>query len=84
VSKKTWGKVGIAIGFLFLFAGVLDLRQHFGIWAAFSILLGLFLILFGASYVGGGPRQKDTRSVSFAFLGASVVLLVIALVPLLS
>jgi hypothetical protein len=84
MSNKTWGKAGIAIGCLLLFVGALDLRQHFGIWAAFSIMLGLFLILFGGSFVGGGPSQRSTRRVSFAFLGASVVLLVIALVPLLS
>jgi hypothetical protein len=77
--SKTWGRVSIAVGFLFLFAGALDVRQHFGIWAASSILLGLFLILFGASFVGGGPRQKTTRRVSFGFLGAALVLLGIAL-----
>jgi purine-cytosine permease-like protein len=77
--SKTWGKVSIAVGFLLLFAGALDVRQHYGIWAASSILLGLFLSLFGASFVGGGPRQKTTRRVSFGFLGAALVLLAIAL-----
>jgi purine-cytosine permease-like protein len=77
--SKTWGKVSIAVGFLLLFAGALDVRQHYGIWAASSILLGLFLILFGASFVGGGSRQKTTRRVSFGFLGAALVLLAIAL-----
>jgi hypothetical protein len=76
---RTWGKVSIAVGFLVLFAGALDVRQHFGIWAAFSVMLGLFLILFGASFVGGDPRQKTTRRVSLAFLGAALGLLVIAL-----
>ena len=82
--SKTWGKVSIAVGFLLLFAGALDVRQHFGIWAAFSILLGLFLVLFGASFVGGGPRQKTTRRVSFGFLGAAVIVLGIALASFLS
>jgi purine-cytosine permease-like protein len=71
--------VSIALGFVLLFAGALDARGHFAIWAAFSILLGLFLIIFGASFVGGGPRQKTTRRVSFGFLGVALVLLVIAL-----
>jgi len=84
VSNKTWGMVSIAVGFLLLFAGALDVRQNFGIWAAFSILLGLFLILFGASFVSRDTREKTTRRVSFGFLGAALVLLVIALVPLLS
>jgi hypothetical protein len=77
--SKTYGSVSIGLGLLFLFAGALDVRGHFGIWAASSILLGLFLILFGASFVGGGPRQKTTRRVSFGFLGAALVLLAIAL-----
>jgi purine-cytosine permease-like protein len=77
--SKTYGKVSIAIGFLLLFAGALDVRQHFAIWAASSILLGLFLILFGASFVVGAERQKVTRRVSFGFLGAALVLLAIAL-----
>jgi hypothetical protein len=76
---KSWGKVSIAVGFLFLFAGALDVRQHYGVWAASSILFGLFLILLGASFVGGGPRQKTTRRVSFGFLAAALVLLGIAL-----
>jgi hypothetical protein len=76
--------VSIAVGLLLLFAGALDVRQNFGIWAAFSIMLGLFLVLFGTSFVSASPRQKTTRRVSFGFLGAAVVLLVIALVPLLS
>jgi len=82
--SKTWGKVSIAAGFLLLFAGALDMRQGLGIWAAFSIMLGLFLVLFGASYVGRGPRQKDTRRVSFGFLGAAVILLGIVLALSLS
>jgi purine-cytosine permease-like protein len=84
ISSKTLGQASIAIGFLLLFAGALDARQNFGIWAAFSILLGLFLILFGTSFVSRDPRQKTTRRVSFGFLGAALILLVIALVPLLS
>jgi hypothetical protein len=81
---KTWGKVGIALGFILLFAGALDVRQHFGIWATFSIMLGLFLIIFSASFVSGGPRQKTTRRVSFAFLGAALIFLGIALALSLS
>ena len=84
ISSKTWGKASIAVGLLLLFVGALDVRQNFGIWAAFSILLGLFLILFGASFVSRDPRQKTTRRVSFGFLGAAIVLLIIALTPLLS
>ena len=76
--------VSIAVGFLLLFAGALDARQHLGIWATFSILLGLFLVLFGASIVGGGPRQKTTRRVSFGFLGAALIFLGIALALSLS
>jgi uncharacterized membrane protein SirB2 len=82
--SKTWGKVSIAAGFLLLFAGALDVRQHFAIWAASSILLGLFLILFGASFVSGTERQKATRRVSFCFLGAALVFLGIALARFLS
>jgi hypothetical protein len=82
--SKTWGKVNIAVGFLLLFAGALDVRQHYGIWAASSILFGVFLILLGASFVGGGPRQKTTRRVSFGFLGAALVVLGIALARFLS
>jgi purine-cytosine permease-like protein len=77
--SKTYGKVSIAVGFLLLFAGALDVRQHFPIWAASSILLGLFLIVFGASFFVSGERQKSRRRVSFGFLGAAVVLLAIAL-----
>jgi len=84
ISSKTWGKASIAVGFLLLFAGALDVRQNFGIWAAFSILLGLFLILFGASFVSRDTREKTTRRVSFGFLGAALIFLVIALVPILS
>ena len=76
---KTYGKVSIAVGFLLLFAGALDVRQHFGIWAAFSILLGLFLIIFGASFFVGAERQKVRRRVSFGFLGAALIFLGIAL-----
>jgi len=76
---KTYGGVSIGLGFVFLFTGALDVRQHFGIWGTSSILFGLFLILLGASFVVGGPRQKTTRRVSFGFLGAALVLLAVAL-----
>jgi len=81
---KTWGTVSIAIGFLLFFAGALDVRQHFAIWAASSILFGLFLILLGASFGVGAKRQKITRRVSFGFLGAALVVLAIALARFLS
>jgi len=77
--SKTYGEVSIALGFLLLFAGVLDVRQHFAIWAASSILLGLFLIVFGASFFASGERQRFRRRVSFGFLGAALVLLAVAL-----
>jgi len=82
--SRTWGKVSIAVGFLLLFAGALDARQHFGIWATFSIMLGLFLVLFGASFVSRTTRQKTTRRVSFGFLGAALILLGVALALSLS
>ena len=82
--SKTYGKVSIAVGFLLLFAGALDVRQHFGIWAASSILLGLSLIVFGASLFVSGELQKVRRRVSFGFLGAALVLLAIALALLQS
>ena len=77
--SKTYGKVSIAVGFLLLFAGALDVRGHFGIWAASSILFGFFLIVFGASFGVDAKRQKARRRVSFGFLGAALVLLAIAL-----
>jgi peptidoglycan biosynthesis protein MviN/MurJ (putative lipid II flippase) len=77
--SKTYGGVSIGLGFVFLFAGALDVRQHFAIWAASSILFGVFLILFGASFFAGDKRKKTTRRVSFGFLGAALVILAIAL-----
>jgi uncharacterized membrane protein SirB2 len=71
--------VSIGLGFLFLFAGALDIRGHAGIWAASSIMLGLFLIVFGTSFFVGDKRQKARRRVSFGFLGAALILLCIAL-----
>ena len=82
--SKTYGRVSIGLGLVFLFVGALDARAHFGIWAAFSILLGVFLILLGASFFVGAKRQKVTRRVSFGVLGAALVLLVIALTRFLS
>jgi peptidoglycan biosynthesis protein MviN/MurJ (putative lipid II flippase) len=77
--SKTYGKVSIVLGLLLLFAGALDVRQHFPIWAASSILFGLFLIIFGASFFASGERQKFRRRVSFGFLAGALVLLAIAL-----
>jgi peptidoglycan biosynthesis protein MviN/MurJ (putative lipid II flippase) len=77
--SKTYGSVSIGLGFVFLFVGALDVRGRYGIWAASSILFGLFLILFGASFGLGAERRKSTRRVSFGFLGAALVLLAIAL-----
>jgi hypothetical protein len=77
--SKSYGRVSIGLGFVFLFVGALDVRQHFGVWGASSIVFGLFLILFGASFGVGGPRKKTTRRVSFGFLGAALILLAIAL-----
>jgi hypothetical protein len=82
--SKTYTRVSIGLGLVFLFVGALDVRAHSGIWAAPSLLLGVFLILFGASFVAGAERQKVTRRVSFGFLGAALVLLGIALARFLS
>jgi len=71
--------VSIGLGFVLLFAGALDIRAHAGIWAASSILLGLFLIIFGTGFFVGAERQKLRRRVSFGFLGAALVLLAVAL-----
>ncbi len=78
--SKSYGRVGIAIGFLLFFAGALDARDHYGFWATFSIMLGLFSIVFGASFGVGDKRQKEVaRRVSLGFLGAALVFLAIAL-----
>jgi len=71
--------VSIGVGFVFLFVGALDVRGGFGVWAASSIMLGLFLIVFGTSFFVSDERQKARRRLSFWFLGAAVVLLGIAL-----
>jgi uncharacterized membrane protein SirB2 len=77
--SKTYGMVSIGVGLVFLFAGALDVRGDFGVWATSSIMLGLFLIVFGTSFFVSGEHQKVRRRVSFGFLGASLVLLCIAL-----
>jgi len=77
--SKSFAKVGIALGVVFLFIGAMDVRQHFGVWGASSILFGLFLIGFGASLFVRPERKKITRRVSFGLLGAGLVLLAIAL-----
>lgn len=71
--------VSIALGFILLLAGALDARGHFAIWAASSILFGLFFIILGTSFFVGVERQKHRRRVSFGFLAAALVLLAIAL-----
>jgi peptidoglycan biosynthesis protein MviN/MurJ (putative lipid II flippase) len=77
--SKSFAKVGIALGVIFIFVGALDVRQHFGAWGAASVLFGLFLIAFGSSLFVRPERKKITRRVSFGFLGAGLVLLAIAL-----
>jgi len=74
----------MGLGFVFLFAGALDARGGFGVWAASSIMLGLFLIVFGTSFFVGDNRQKARRRVSLGFLGAALVFLGIALARFLS
>jgi dipeptide/tripeptide permease len=75
---KTYGRVSIGVGVVFLFAGALDVRGHFGVWAASSIMFGLFLIVFGTSFLIDTNRQKARRRLSLWFLVASLVLLAIA------
>jgi peptidoglycan biosynthesis protein MviN/MurJ (putative lipid II flippase) len=77
--SKSYGSVSIGLGFVFLFVGALDARDHFGIWATSSILFGLFLIVFGTSFFVSDKRQKVRRRVSFGFLGGALVFLAIAL-----
>jgi uncharacterized membrane protein SirB2 len=77
--SKTYGRVSIGVGFVFLFIGALDVRGGFGVWAASSIMLGLFLVVFGTSFFVSGERQKSRRRLSFGFLGAALVFLCIAL-----
>ena len=77
--SKTYGRVGIGLGLVFLFAGALDVWGGFGVWAASSIMPGLFLIVFGTSFFVGDRRQEVRRRVSFGFLGAALVFLGIAL-----
>jgi hypothetical protein len=71
--------VSIGVGVVFLFAGALDVRGGFGFWAASSIMFGLFLIVFGTSFLVDAERQKARRRVSLWFLGGAAVLLAIAL-----
>jgi uncharacterized membrane protein SirB2 len=82
--SRTYGFVSIGLGLVVLFAGALDIRGGFGVWAASSIMFGLFLIVFGASFLVRDPRKKSTRRVSFGFLAAAIVFLAIALARFLS
>jgi hypothetical protein len=81
--SKAYGSVSIVLGLIFFFAGALDVRAHFGVWALSSIMLGLFLIVFGTSFLVADRRKKSTRRVSFAFLGVALVFLAVALVRFL-
>jgi hypothetical protein len=80
VLTKTYSTVSIAVGFLFFFAAALDIRDHYALWATFSILFGIFLIILGGSFGLAAERQKSARRLSFGFLGAALVFLIIALV----
>jgi len=80
VLSKTYSTISIAVGFLFLFAGALDIRHHYGLWATFSILFGLFLIILGGSFGVAAERRKSARRLSYGFAGAALVFLIIALV----
>ena len=71
--------VSIGLGVIFVFVGALDVRGGFGVWAGSSIMLGLFLIVFGTSFFVTDERRKGRRRLSFWFLGAAAVLLAIAL-----
>jgi multisubunit Na+/H+ antiporter MnhB subunit len=77
--SKTYGMVSIGLGVVFLFVGALDARGGFGVWAASAIMLGLFLVVFGTSFFVTDEGRKSRRRLSFGFLGAAAVLLVIAL-----
>jgi multisubunit Na+/H+ antiporter MnhB subunit len=77
--SKTYGRISIGLGFVFVFAGALDARGGFGVWAASSISLGLFLIIFGTSFFVSDERREVRRRVSFGFLAAALVFLGIAL-----
>jgi FtsH-binding integral membrane protein len=77
--SKTYGIVSIGLGLVFLFAGALDVRGGFGAWAASSIMLGLFLMVFGTSFFLSDERKKVRRRVSFGFLIGALVFLGIAL-----
>ena len=77
--SRTYGGVSIGLGVVFLFVGALDARGGFGVWAASSIMFGVFLIVFGTSVFVSDERRKSRRRLSFWFLGAAAVLLAIAL-----
>ena len=78
VFSKTYARISIAIGFLFFFAAALDIRNHYGLWATFSILFGVFLIILGGSFGVAAERQKSARRISFGFLGAALVFLLVS------
>jgi hypothetical protein len=70
---KLYSKVSIGVGVGFFLAGALFVLAHSRIWATYSILLGVYLILNGQSFILGGIGQKVTRRLSFGFLGAALV-----------
>jgi hypothetical protein len=78
--SKSYGRVSIGLGVLLLFAGALDARDHFAIWATSLIVFGLTLIVFGTSFFISGERKKFRRRVSLGFLGAALIFLAVALV----
>jgi predicted permease len=72
--------VAVLLGLVLLFVGALDARNHFGLWSVFSILLGLALIIFGASIgISDKGKKKFRRRLALGFVGGALVFLAIAL-----
>jgi hypothetical protein len=70
---KIADKVFIGVGIAWILIGAVSLWTHSRIWGAFSILIGISLILTGISLNPRSVRQKVIRGFSFGFLGAAVV-----------